>query len=199
MRKAVRMAAVVAVLAIVAAACSNNGGSSDSSSTPSDSGAALQQGGTLNLAQTSDVSAAFDPQKEYYQLSFEYFKCCILRALLSTKAVPSEDGGSELQPDLASALPTVSDDGLTYTFTLKPGIKYAPPLQDVEVTATVESGDVSVALAGQCGFAATEIACAPSYFAANGGSIARFRARSLGSTTDDTTLPLYVETDVRLM
>ncbi len=29
----------------------------------------------------------------------------------------------------------VSADGLTYTFTIKPGIKYAPPLQDVQVTA----------------------------------------------------------------
>ena len=40
-----------------------------------------------------------------------------------------------LKPDLAADLPAVSDDGLTYTFTLKPGIHYAPPLQDVEVTA----------------------------------------------------------------
>ena len=102
---------------------------------PPSAGEAIQPGGTLNLAQTSDVSAAFDPQKEYYQVSFEYFKCCILRMLLSTKEVPAEDGGSVLQPDLASALPSVSDDGLTYTFTIKPGIKYAPPLQDVEVTA----------------------------------------------------------------
>jgi ABC-type transport system substrate-binding protein len=73
--------------------------------------------------------------EEYYQLSFEYFKCCLLRTLLSTEAVPAEDGGNVLKPDLAADLPVVSDDGLTYTFTLKPGIMYAPPLQDVEVTA----------------------------------------------------------------
>ena len=54
---------------------------------------------------------------------------------MSTKPVPVEDGGGELQPDLAADLPTVSDDGLTYTFTIKPGVMYAPPLQDVEVTA----------------------------------------------------------------
>ncbi len=29
----------------------------------------------------------------------------------------------------------MSDDGLTWTFTLKPGIKYGPPLQDVTVTS----------------------------------------------------------------
>ena len=40
-----------------------------------------------------------------------------------------------MQPDLASAMPEVSADGLTWTFTLKPGIAYAPPLDDVTVTA----------------------------------------------------------------
>ena len=121
--------------AIIAAACSDSGTPENSPSGSTGGGAEIQAGGTLNLAQTSDVSAAFDPQKEYYQLSFEYFKCCLVRMLLSTKEVPVEDGGSELQPDLAADLPTVSDDGLTYTFTIKPGIMYAPPLQDVEVTA----------------------------------------------------------------
>jgi peptide/nickel transport system substrate-binding protein len=134
MRKAVRMAAVIAVLAIIAAACSDSG-TPENSPSGSTGGAEIQAGGTLHLAQTSDVSAAFDPQKEYYQLSFEYFKCCLVRMLLSTKEVPVEDGGGELQPDLATDLPTVSDDGLTYTFTIKPGIMYSPPLQDVEVTA----------------------------------------------------------------
>jgi peptide/nickel transport system substrate-binding protein len=135
MRKAVRMAAVVAVLAIVAAACSDSGTPETSPSGSTGKGGEIQAGGTLHFGLLSDVSAAFDPQKEYYQLSFEYFKCCMLRTLVSTKPVPIEDGGGDLQPDLAAELPTVSDDGLTYTFTIKPGIKYAPPLQDVEVTA----------------------------------------------------------------
>jgi peptide/nickel transport system substrate-binding protein len=134
MRKVVRMAAVVAVLAIIAAACSGSG-TPESSPSGSTGGAEIQAGGTLHLAMLSDVSAAFDPQKEYYQVSFEYFKCCMLRTLLATKPVPAEDGGNVLEPDLAADLPAVSDDGLTYTFTLKPGIHYAPPLQDVEVTA----------------------------------------------------------------
>jgi peptide/nickel transport system substrate-binding protein len=133
MKNAVRLAAVVVALAVVAAACGGNEDASPSAS--ASAGGEIPIGGTLNLAQTSDVSAAFDPQKEYYQLSFEYFKCCLLRTLLATKSVPAEEGGNELQPDLAAALPAVSDDGLTYTFTIKPGIYYAPPLQDVEITA----------------------------------------------------------------
>ena len=133
MRKVVRSVAVVAVLAIVAAACSSSG--TPETSTSASAGSGIQPGGTLNLAQTSDVNSAFDPQKEYYQVSWSYFKCCLLRTLLSTKPVPIDDGGGDIQPDLAAALPTVSDDGLTYTFTIKPGVMYSPPLQDVEVTA----------------------------------------------------------------
>ena len=88
MRKVVRSIAVVAVLAIVGAACSKS--STPQTSSSASAGTEIQAGGTLNLAQTSDVSSAFDPQKEYYQLSFEYFKCCLLRTLLQTKEVPAE-------------------------------------------------------------------------------------------------------------
>ena len=128
-----RSAAVVAVLAVVAAACSSSG--TPETSTSASGGSGIQPGGTLNLAQTSDVNSAFDPQKEYYQVSWSYFKCCLLRTLLSTEPVPIDDGGGDIQPDLAAALPTVSDDGLTYTFSIKSGVMYSPPLQDVEVTA----------------------------------------------------------------
>src|SRR4249919_403567 len=99
MRKALRTATVIAILAIVAAACSKSGTSENSPS--ASAGGEIQPGGTLNLAQTSDVGAAFDPQKEYYQVSWSYFKCCLLRTLLSTKPVPIDDGGGDIQPDLA--------------------------------------------------------------------------------------------------
>ena len=40
-----------------------------------------------------------------------------------------------LHPDLAAADPTVSTDGLTWTFTIKPGLHYGDPLTNVEITA----------------------------------------------------------------
>ena len=126
MRKALRMAAVVAVLAIIAAACSDSGTPEVSPSGAAGGGSEIQAGGTLHLAMLSDVGAAFDPQKEYYQVSFEYFKCCMLRTLLATEPLPAEDGGNVLKPDLASDLPAVSDDGLTYTFSLKAGVPTRP-------------------------------------------------------------------------
>jgi peptide/nickel transport system substrate-binding protein len=45
-------------------------------------------------------------------------------------------------PDLATALPQVSDDGKTLTVKIKPGIKYSPPLQN----QTVKSADVKYAM-----------------------------------------------------
>ncbi len=69
------------------------------------------------------------------RVSFEYFRCCLLRTLLSTKPFPSKTAAASCSPTWPRTFRRVSDDGLTYTFTIKPGIMYAPPLQDVEVTA----------------------------------------------------------------
>lgn len=131
MNRYLRVWAVIAVLAVVAVACDGGG---EEAGTPSP-GAEPTQGGTLLLAQLGDVTAAFDPQKEYYQVSFAYYQCCLLRTLLGYNGLDLQNDGNTLFPDLASELPEVSDDGLTWTFRLKQGINYAPPLQDVEITA----------------------------------------------------------------
>jgi peptide/nickel transport system substrate-binding protein len=78
---------------------------------------------------------AFDPQEIRYPDTFEFFRCCLLRTLLSYNGRPTGQGGAELRPDLAASLPTVSADGLTWTFQLKRGLHYAPPLQKTEIVA----------------------------------------------------------------
>jgi peptide/nickel transport system substrate-binding protein len=40
-----------------------------------------------------------------------------------------------VRPDLATGQPQISDDGLTWTIHLRPGIRYGPPLEGVEVVA----------------------------------------------------------------
>ena len=146
MRRYLKILALVAILGLVAAACGGDdnppGTTGGTTGASGGTGEGLTQGGTLNLAMIGDVSAAFDPQKEYYSVTWEYFRCCLLRTLLSYKGVPTDQGGAELQPDIAADLPEVSSDGLTYTFTLKSGINYAPPFGDVAVT----SGDIARAL-----------------------------------------------------
>jgi peptide/nickel transport system substrate-binding protein len=78
---------------------------------------------------------AFDPQEIRYPPAFELFRCCLLRTLLSYNGRPTGQGGTELRPDLATSLPTVSADGLAWTFHLKHGLHYAPPLQNTEIVA----------------------------------------------------------------
>ena len=129
-----RTTVALVTLALLAAAC---GGGSDPAATdpaPTD-GAAPASGGTLRVALVSDVQEAFDPQKEYYGVAWEYFRCCLVRTLLSYNGKTTEDQGAELAPDIAAGMPEISADGLTWTFTLQQGLRYAPPLDDVEIVA----------------------------------------------------------------
>ncbi|MGZ8771339.1 MAG: ABC transporter substrate-binding protein [Aeromicrobium sp.] len=65
----------------------------------------------------------------------ELLRCCLARTLLSTNGRAVHQGGSRLQPDAAESLPEISSDGLTWTFRIKQGLHYAPPLEGVELTA----------------------------------------------------------------
>ena len=78
---------------------------------------------------------ALDPQIEYEPDAWELFRCCLLRTLLSHTGHPTAQGGAELVPDLAAAMPDVTPDGLTWTFHLRLGVHYSPPLRTVEVTS----------------------------------------------------------------
>jgi peptide/nickel transport system substrate-binding protein len=132
MTRHVKLFAIAAILGMVAVACGGNGNTGASTTSP---GAKLQSGGTLRIGMNSDVFTGFDPQKEYYQVSFAFYRCCLLRTLLSYNGKDSAHGGNVLQPDLATALPTESSDGLTWTFKMKAGLHYAPPMQDTEITS----------------------------------------------------------------
>jgi peptide/nickel transport system substrate-binding protein len=105
---------------------------------------ATPRGGTLHVSIPRDTSVIssvkppfppFDPQIEYSYDSWELYRCCLLRTLLSYSGQTTAEGGAELRPDLAVALPDVSADGLAWTFTLKPDIHYSPPLANTVVTS----------------------------------------------------------------
>jgi peptide/nickel transport system substrate-binding protein len=128
-KRYLRLVALVGVLALAAAACG------EEPTEPTQPAQQVQQGGTLLAGLESDVDAAFDPQKEYYSVTWGFYHCCLLRTLVTTPPTTSENGGDDLQPDLATDLPEVSEDGLTYTFTIKEGLNFAPPYQDTPITA----------------------------------------------------------------
>lgn len=132
MRKHLKLMALVAALALAATACGGGGGGGGGEDEEEQD---LQRGGTLQLNLLSDVVSAFDPQKEYYSVTWEFYRCCLLRTLLSYNGKSTEEGGTETVPDLATDLPQISDDGLTWTFTIREGVNYAPPFEDTQIVA----------------------------------------------------------------
>jgi peptide/nickel transport system substrate-binding protein len=81
-----------------------------------------------------DPEPGLDPQLTYGSVGWELLRCCLLRTLFAYSGQPGREGGAEVRPDLATSW-EVSDDGLTWSFRIREGIRYGPPLEDVEVTA----------------------------------------------------------------
>jgi YVTN family beta-propeller protein len=81
------------------------------------------RGGTLTVAIESKVPGSLDPAIAY---DTEAWRILTITndGLLAYKKVGGPDGAT-LVPDLASALPDVSEDGLTYRFPLRDGIRYS--------------------------------------------------------------------------
>jgi peptide/nickel transport system substrate-binding protein len=130
MRK--RTLATIAVL-LVASACTSGGEESAGSTSSADP---TPRGGTLRVA-VPDFTPLIelDPQRAYEVPGWELFRCCLLRTLYSYNGRPTDEGGGEPQPDLAVGPPEVSADGLTWTFRLRPGLRYAPPFEDTPIIA----------------------------------------------------------------
>jgi YVTN family beta-propeller protein len=85
--------------------------------------AAEHRGGTLRVSSAAEAPSSLDPAIAYDP---ETFRILTLTndGLLAYKRVGGP-GGATLVPDLASALPDVSADGLTYRFPLREGIRYS--------------------------------------------------------------------------
>ncbi len=138
MRKRTRVYASgvgLAVLALLAAAC-GGGGSSGSSSTSSvgsarsglqglNPGGTPKSGGTLNVLGQGDVDF-MDPNISYYTIGYLGQRPWI-RGLYAYPAIPGHT--TTPAPDLATAAPTVSNGGKTYTITIRSGVMWdtTPP------------------------------------------------------------------------
>jgi len=155
-RKLVGALALLFVTVLAATACGGGGGSSSSSSGGSNAtssggntagvegvfpGATPTKGGTfrIDVEQSFNFTGGFDPTGEYLGDAFGMYSNLLLRTLLGYNHV-SGAAGNVLVPDLASAMPTVTDGGKTYTFKLRSGVKFGPP-----VNRDVTSKDVEYA------------------------------------------------------
>jgi peptide/nickel transport system substrate-binding protein len=117
-------AAACLAAALVIAACGGGGG-------------AAKKGGTLKVIDTAGGIDSLDPGYWYYQSDYQEVVNTTQRQLYGWK--PDE---TRPTPDLAEALPKVSNGGTTITITIKKGIKYSAPLQ----THTVKTADIKYAI-----------------------------------------------------
>ena len=131
--KRMRWLALVGVLALVVAACATEGEDTTTTggteeptttealaatTTSAEVEPAPSGGGTIIIG-TTDTISSLDPADAYAVHDWELIKNTG-EGLLKWKP-----GTAELEPGLATDFPEISDDGLTYTFTLRDGIAFS--------------------------------------------------------------------------
>ena len=85
------------------------------------------------------MDGGLDPTSEYTSFGFALYSNLLLRPLMNYTHVAGVRG-NQVIPDLAAGLPEISDDGRTYTFTLKQGARFGPP-----VSREITSEDIAYA------------------------------------------------------
>jgi peptide/nickel transport system substrate-binding protein len=162
MKKVIRLTLIgvaVVLLATLAAGCgskkksssgtttttsssgSNSGGSSVVGSGTLDNGSSAKGGTyTVGWEQSFGFTNNFDPTGEYLGNAWGLYSNLMLRALIGYKHLPGA-AGNQLVGDLATAVPQPTDNGLTYTYKLRSGVKFGPPVNRV-----VTSKDVAYAM-----------------------------------------------------
>jgi peptide/nickel transport system substrate-binding protein len=133
-RRRLGLTGIALAVALVATACGGGGGGGGSGAASSGQ---AQRGGVFRTALDDfGLTDGYDPTGEYVSIAFNSFHA-ILRTLMATRFNGGTEG-NKLYPDLAAAQPTISSDGLTYTFKLKPNVKFGPPLNRPITSKDVE-------------------------------------------------------------
>src|SRR6478735_2644700 len=156
MRKFLRLAvftAAVVALAVFVAGCGSKDKSSSGSTTNSSSSStgavsksydngSPEKGGTYKVGweQSFGFTNNFDPTGEYLGNAWGIYVNLLTRSLVGYKHQPGAEGNA-LIGDLADAVPEATDRGTTYTYKLRDGIKFGPP-----VNRAVTSKDVAYAM-----------------------------------------------------
>jgi peptide/nickel transport system substrate-binding protein len=89
---------------------------------------------------TFNFSDDFDPTGESFYVDVSILSNLVVRTLVGYDHTPGV-AGLKVVPDIATAVPSPTNGGRTYTFHLKAGVKFGPP-----VNRTVTSADVLYAM-----------------------------------------------------
>ncbi|MDL5203920.1 ABC transporter substrate-binding protein [Streptomyces sp. ALI-76-A] len=132
-RRKQAFAAVAAVAALLTtAACGGGGDDGDNGSASGAAGfdaannkvaqaSAAKKGGTLKFGGAQDADS-WDTTRGYYGMMWNFARY-YSRQLVTNKTEPGA-AGAEITPDLATATAKISDDGKTYTYSLRDGITW---------------------------------------------------------------------------
>jgi peptide/nickel transport system substrate-binding protein len=186
--------ALALVLSVGAAAC--GGGDDEGTDTGAATGDEGQptKGGTLRVqTEAFEWTGNFDPTGEYLGTAFGFYTNMLVRTLMGYRHSGGAEG-NELVPDLADSEPEVSEDGKTYTYTLRDGVTFGPPL-----SRQVTSKDVYYAfkrigtesIVAQYGFYYTVIE-GMAEFTAAGGLTKKGNEISGIETPDDKTITFHL-------
>ncbi|MCG6498292.1 ABC transporter substrate-binding protein [Kitasatospora sp. A2-31] len=110
-------------------------------------------GGTVTY-QLSSTPDSMDPGNTYYAFMWDFSRL-YARSLTTYQPAPGQDG-LKVVPDLATGLGTASDDGKTWTYHIRPGLKYSDgtPITTKDVKYAVERSN----------FAPDVLSNGPTYF-----------------------------------
>ena len=116
-------ASLLTAVALVATGCGSSNKSSSSNTQSTSSGA---KGGTLLTVANAAPSGSPDPQVNY---TLQEWQLLILThdGLVGFKRAGGKEG-TKIMPDLAQSVPKPTNGGKTYTFHIKQGVMFSPPV-----------------------------------------------------------------------
>ena len=122
-----KIAIVAAVAALAALAMTTAASAKPEKATATAKKAA--PGGTYRVEWEAsfDFSDGFDPTGEYLGEAFGIYSNLLVRTLVGYNHVAGAPG-NVLVPDIATDLGKISNGGKTYTYKIKQGVKFGPPL-----------------------------------------------------------------------
>jgi peptide/nickel transport system substrate-binding protein len=131
-KSASRLAAACSAVAVAAAVAAMGGSAANR----------VSAGGTLRVGweQSFGLTDGFDPTGEYLGDAQGIFSSLLVRTLVGYNHV-ADAAGNKLVPDLATSVPAPTNGGTTYTFHLRKGVEFSPP-----VNRAVTSRDVLYAI-----------------------------------------------------